>query len=135
MDPRAVTDPSAAGASGVDHAEVLLAFADAVVGDDEAALAAARRTLREEMGAAALVDAAAVASNFERMVRIADGTGIPLDAPLDLLSQDLRAELHLQRFGSAANTPVPGPVIRTLGGVLRPVARRAVRLMVALRRR
>jgi hypothetical protein len=135
VDARAVTDPSVAGASGVDHAQALLAFADAVVGDDDEALAAARRTLLGEMGAAALVDAAAVASNFQRMVRIADGTGIPLDAPLDLLSQDLRAELRLQRFGSAANTPVSGPVRRALGGVLRPVARRAVRLMAALRRR
>ena len=48
--------------------------------------------------AAALVDAAGVASNFERMVRIADATGIPLDARMAALSQDVRDTLHLERF-------------------------------------
>ena len=134
MDARAVTDPSAAGTSGVAHAQALLAFADAVVGQDEAALAAARQALLVEMGAEALVDAAAVASNFERMVRIADGTGIPLDAPLEALSGDFRADLGVDRFGSAANTPAPGVVRRALGGVLRPVARLALRLLGARRR-
>lgn len=39
-----------------------------------------------------------VASNFERMVRIADATGIPLDACMQALSQEIRDALDLERF-------------------------------------
>jgi hypothetical protein len=75
-----------------------------------------------EIGPEALVDAAAVASNFMRMVRIADSTGISLDAPMEVLSQDLRAELGIDRFGSAANTPPAGVLRRSVGRVLTPLA-------------
>jgi hypothetical protein len=128
VDVRAVTDPAAAASSGVAHAETLLAFADALVGADEAALTRARADLAERLGPEALVDAAAVASNFERMVRIADATGIPLDGPLEVMSADLRAELDLARFGSSANTPVTGRAKRLLGRALRPVMFGAIRL-------
>jgi hypothetical protein len=39
-----------------------------------------------------------VASNFERMVRIADATGIHLDERMESLSQEVRDALHLERF-------------------------------------
>lgn len=87
--------------SGVAHEEVLLAFTEAMVGDNEEALAMARTRLLEELGPEELVDAAAVASNFERMVRIADSTGIPLDTLLDQGTVDIRAELKLDRFAAA----------------------------------
>ena len=45
-----------------------------------------------------MVDAAGVASNFERMVRIADSTGIPLGDGLETFSAEVRAELNLERF-------------------------------------
>jgi hypothetical protein len=105
VDVRAVTDPAAAPGSGVAHAETLVAFAEAIVGDDEAALARARSEVLDKLGPEALVDAASVASNFERMVRIADSTGIPLDAGLVPMSQEVRADLDLARFASSANTP------------------------------
>ncbi len=69
--------------SGVAHEEILLALAEAMVNGNEETLSAARTRVLEELGPAPLVDAAAVASNFERMVRIADATGIPLDDFLD----------------------------------------------------
>jgi hypothetical protein len=50
------------------------------------------------MGVAAMVDAAAVASNFERMVRIADGTGIPLGDRLESLARPVVEELRLERL-------------------------------------
>ena len=50
------------------------------------------------MGVAAMVDAAAVASNFERMVRIADGTGIPLGDRLESLARPVVDELQLERL-------------------------------------
>jgi len=85
-------------ASGVEHGEVLTAFAEAVVGGEAVSLARARRELIDAMGVEAMVDAAGVASNFERMVRIADSTGIPLGEYLEAFGKDVIAELGLDRL-------------------------------------
>jgi hypothetical protein len=53
----------------------------------------------------AFVDTCAVVGAFNVFDRIADATGIPLDAGLAASSGDLRVELGLARFASAANTP------------------------------
>ncbi len=79
VDVRAVVDDAAAQASGVRHGDALIAFADAVVRGDETARARARADVLDRLGPEELVDAAAVAANFQRMVRIADSIGIPLD--------------------------------------------------------
>jgi hypothetical protein len=84
--------------SGVEHGAVLIAFAEAMVKDGDEVLAQTRRAVIETMSPEAMVDAAGVASNFERMVRIADGTGIPLDERMEGLSKEVRDELHLERF-------------------------------------
>jgi hypothetical protein len=81
-----------------------------------------RVALREALGPEGFVDAAAVASNFQRMVRIADSTGIPLDTPVEAFSEDIREDLDLARFGGAASTPVAGPIQRFAGRLLRPLA-------------
>jgi hypothetical protein len=93
-----LTDHAAAATSGVEHGTLLLAFAEAMVGEDEDALTHARHAVMEIMSPAAMVDAAGVASNFERMVRIADATGISLDARMQALSQEVRDALHLELF-------------------------------------
>jgi hypothetical protein len=121
VDLRAVTDAKVS--SGVAHGEVLVALADALVAEDPAALERARERLLAALGPAGFVDAAAVASNFERMVRIADGTGIPLDAPVRLITTELRDELSLGAFRSAANTPPPLPGQRLLARAFRPFTR------------
>ena len=64
-----------------------------------------REALRTELGAAAVVDAVGVIANYQRMVRIADGCGIPLDAPTVEASADFRDELGVYAYASAANTP------------------------------
>jgi hypothetical protein len=87
-----------AARSGVEHGTLLLAFAEAMAGEDEDALTHVRHAVIEVLSPAAMVDAAGVASNFERMVRIADATGIPLDARIQTLSQEVREALHLERF-------------------------------------
>lgn len=51
----------------------------------------------EALGPRAMVDAAGVTSNFERMVRIADATGIELDDRLAQGSARVRAALELGR--------------------------------------
>ena len=94
-DLRAITDADAAAESAIPGAEALVAFVDATLGGDEATIRAARDRVREALGAAALVDAAGVIGNFERMVRIADGTGIPLDAFVNIGTEAIRDELGI----------------------------------------
>ncbi len=126
-DPRAVTDPAAAAASGVPDAELLLAFADAVIDRDPEATARARDALRARAGDAATVDAAAVIANFERMVRVADGTGIPLDGPVAFFSADLRSEIGIDRVAATANAGPAGRAVRWASRALQPLLRAAMR--------
>jgi hypothetical protein len=128
-DARAITDDAVAEASGIDHAEALLAFADAAVSGEAGALSSARERLLGAVGAEGLVDAAAVVANFERMVRIADSTGIPLDAPVAAMTTDLRDDLDLGRYRSASNTPAPGVLARTAGAALRRIAPTLMRVV------
>ena len=93
-----MTDHEAAATSGVQYGTLLIAFAEAMVGDDDATLTHARHAMIEGLSPEALVDAAGVASNFERMVRIADSTGIQLDERMAALSQEVRDTLQLERF-------------------------------------
>ena len=50
------------------------------------------------MGDAGVADAAAVASNFERMVRIADAIGIELGDWMESFTEEVRADLALDRL-------------------------------------
>jgi len=126
--------------SGVEHAETLVGFAERVVaamsGDGERAreLPDWRERVRRELGARGLVDASAVVANFERMVRIADGTGIPLDTPVRLMTGEMRADLGIDRFASARQTPPTGAAGRLLGRALRPLAIPLMRLLGRARR-
>ncbi len=63
---------------GQPHGAALLAFVAAIVGTDDHALAETRERLATEADDAFMIDAAAVAANFEMMTRVADGTGAKL---------------------------------------------------------
>ena len=91
-------DHEAAATSGVEHGPLLVAFAEAMVGEDDDVLTHVRHAVIEVLSPAVMVDAAGVASNFERMVRIADATGIQLDERMQTLSQEVRDALRLERF-------------------------------------
>jgi hypothetical protein len=67
----------AAGADeiGIDNSDVLVRFATACAERDDIALDRARDALSERVDPAFMVDAAAVAANFEMMTRLADSTG------------------------------------------------------------
>jgi len=80
---------------GVPQGRLLVSFAEAVLGEEDAALARARRVLLEVLGPEAFIDAVAVIAGFNAVDRIADATGIPLDEPLEAGSGDLRIELGL----------------------------------------
>lgn len=126
-DVRAIIDSEAARTSGIPGAAALVAFVDATLGAEDDELAAARSRVRAELGSAALVDAAAVIGNFERMVRIADGTGIPLDAPVNVGSEGLRAQLGIDRFAAAARNAPVGALQRLIGRIAAPILRRVLR--------
>jgi len=90
-------DASAAG-MGVEFGAELMQFAEAVAMRDQAQIKSARLVLEDRAGAAVLVDAAGVAANFQRMVRIADAMGIPIDDMTIELGQQVRQELDLNKF-------------------------------------
>ena len=96
MEVRALADPAVE--SGVASGRALLEFASAVAGRDDAELARSREALRAEMGDAGVADASAVAANFERMVRIADAIGIELGDWMESFTEDVRADLSLDRL-------------------------------------
>ncbi len=78
----------------------LLRFTDAALADP-ADLDAAREALVERLGEAEMVDAASVVGNFQRMVRIADSTGIPVDGFMAEANADVREQLGLNELPSA----------------------------------
>ena len=82
------------------HGTVLTAFVDAVLGDDVAAPADARRRVRHALGDAALVDVCATIASFNAVVKIADGTGIPLEDWKEARTRDLRAALKIDAMRS-----------------------------------
>ena len=100
---QALADPEVE--SGVPHGRALLEFASAAVGGDDAQLARTREALRAEMGDAGVADAAAVAANFERMVRIADSTGIELGDWMETFTEDVRTDLSLERLRFRPDDP------------------------------
>ena len=84
-----------AGDVGLPHGGALLRFASACGGTDDAELAVAAAALVAEADEAFMVDAAAVAANFEMMTRLADGTGAVLtDERLE------RAALQIETMGA-----------------------------------
>ena len=64
----------------------------------------ARARLAQAAGLGAMVDAAGVVANFQRMVRIADATGIPVDSYILERTGELPERLGLTEYRSAANT-------------------------------
>ena len=126
-----INGDEAATEGDVAHAKALMHFAESFARRDEAALSTRREELLAEAGPEVLVDAAGVAANFQRMVRIADSIGIPLDDRNVALSANVREELDLQRFASSQNTPPPSWKVKLLSLVAWPMAKRMIRKMEA----
>ena len=103
VDLQAVNGDVDAAAVGIEFGPELMRFAESVASRDDA-LERHRRELLEAAGPAVLVDAAGVAANFQRMTRIADSIGIPVDNMSAELGQQVRQELGIERFPSARNS-------------------------------
>ncbi len=69
-------------------------------------MARLRDELLTTVGPAATGHAAATITAFSGLVRVADGTGIPIDDGLAAVSTDIRDQLALDKLGGAANSSV-----------------------------
>jgi alkylhydroperoxidase family enzyme len=85
---------------GVPAGVELIAFADALLGSDAAALDKARAVLRAVVGDAGLVDAVGVAATFNAIDRIADATGIPLEEAKAAVSAGFRTDLGIDSYAA-----------------------------------
>lgn len=79
-------------------------FANAIVGADRAALDDARADLSRVLGPGSVSAAAAIAANFTKNDRIANGCGIPSELRMLKNSKAIRGELGLNNYRSAENT-------------------------------
>ncbi|MDA1075829.1 MAG: hypothetical protein O3A63_13860 [Proteobacteria bacterium] len=87
----------------------------------------ARDAVLDELGPQALVDTAAVIGNFQRMTRIADGTGIPLDDMMTAMTVDIRRDLKLNEFGAAYRTKETSLFKRLMIRTMFPIMMRRIR--------
>ncbi len=124
VDLRAITDSEAAVESAIPGADALVAFANATLGADEAEITKARDRVRAELGTESLVDAAAVIGNFERMVRIADGIGIPLDTVVNVGTETIRQDLGIDEYVTGERTAKVTGVQRFFGRIVQPIVMR-----------
>ena len=65
------------------------------MGDDGQSLLDAIQNVRDVLGDAELVDAAAIVANYCALDRVADATGIPLEAAKETNTETLRAEIGI----------------------------------------
>ncbi len=83
---------------------MLIEFAEAAVNGEP--LDDVRRRLVDAVGPAGAGQAVATVAAFTGLVRVADGTGIPIDNGLAAASAEIRQDLGLDAFPGAANSPV-----------------------------
>ena len=88
----------------VEHADILLAYADAIYASDGGELEKTRAQVRKQMGSGATVEAAATAANFSMLDRIANAVGIQIEPMAIGQTEDFREELGINDYVSAANT-------------------------------
>lgn len=106
IDLQIVNGSDASETQGIPFASELANFASAIAERGVEKIARTRDELVQVAGETVMVDAAAVAANFQRMVRIADSMGIPIDEKNIEVGAGIRQDLDLGRFASAENTPI-----------------------------
>ena len=102
MNPEALVRPELD--TGVENGVLLLAFAEAIIGTDRKALDDVRAELADALGPVAISGLSAVAGNFSKNDRVANGIGIPVDDMVLKGTADLREQLGLNDYKSAENT-------------------------------
>ena len=84
--------------------ELLIEFTDHLVDGSYKKLPNLRRRIINEIGQIALVEASATVATFSMLDRIANATGIPLEAEMVKMSEDFREDLGINSYYSASNT-------------------------------
>jgi hypothetical protein len=123
-----ITGAGTGATGGVEGETQLLNLVDETLthsGSDS--LRHARDAVLHALGPQALVDTAAVIGNFQRMTRIADGTGIPLDDMMTAMTVDIRRDLKLDQFGAAGRTKETGLFKRLMIRAMFPIMMRRMR--------
>ncbi len=82
---------------GVLHSAPILRFVDALLIDPDD-LPQARTALRDILSDAAFVDTCATVASFNAVVKVADGTGIPLEDFKADKTARLRADLNIDQL-------------------------------------
>lgn len=82
---------------GVAHSAELLRFVDAVLVTPQD-LESARIALRRVLTDTAFVDTCATVASFNAVVKVADGTGIPLEPQKSQKTAQLRADLKIDQL-------------------------------------
>ena len=127
VDLQAITKGASGDVAGVACGAELIAYADAVVARSPD-VTRTRDAVQKALGDEGVVDAAAIIANFQRMVRIADGVGIPVDSQLGLISADLRHEIGIDEFSSAQGRGKNGALRRLAAPLMRSVMTRLIRM-------
>lgn len=129
VDLNAVTRQGHDAGEFIEGSAELVAFAEAMVTGSAGDVARARATLVDRLGRDEFVRAAGVVGNFQRMVRIADATGIPLDGVVMALTDDIREDLGVNAFDGAAQSAELGAFGRIGGRVLRKLSKTILTLL------
>ena len=86
------------GDSGVPHSDTIRALTEATVANRWDELVDLRESAAAILGEQAMVDVLTVAAAFNGITRVADATGIPLDANVVPATEELRAAVGIDRF-------------------------------------
>lgn len=89
------------GTIGVENEETLNAIAEAVFYADARDLEKTRELATLKIGEQQLVDAFAVASAFNGITKVANATGIPLDARTEEVTVELRQSAGIDDYSDA----------------------------------
>jgi hypothetical protein len=89
------------GDGGVPHGELLVRFAEAAIVGSDDEIRQAREDVATAIGEDALVDAAAVVAIFCCNVRVADASGVPLDAPTAEVRERIGQQVGIARYSEA----------------------------------
>jgi hypothetical protein len=91
---------------GVPEEAFLLELAETVFYGDSQALVRMREKGRAVLGDQGLVDAIGVAAGFNGITKIANATGLPLDADTETSTVDMRQQTRIDEFGDAHKSQI-----------------------------
>ena len=97
FDLNAIVDHEA-GSGGVPSGDLLIELVESVLLGEASDVAAARKKVLGALGGAALVDACATVASFNAVVKIADGSGIPLEEAKAARTKEIRQSLGIDDF-------------------------------------